>query len=212
MTERIEQIQPDLYLDGPSEYLVKEVALAIQAIPQFAKIFPFIEAYKRDDFSMRSLPGLRVYNDGWEKEFDSWFITGDLTVDIIWPPSIIRVEGQQLQDTVSSALCQQFRSTTFFDALCLKVPGLNELGKTFNVDKAMGFAVDEANIVPLTEIRLNFRIDLRQWDIYMEESSRTKDLPFVKTLKSLDRIVTTIEGLRDNDETEVTVSIDQATT
>jgi hypothetical protein len=88
------------------------------------------------------------------------------------------------------------------------VPGLNELGKTFSVDKSMGFEWGD-NVVPLTQIRVNFRINLEQWDLYLERTNRTKDSPFEETLANLERIVSTVQALRDDSSQELTVGIDQ---
>lgn len=213
MTERIDKFQPELFLDGPVEFLVKKVASEIANVEEFADIFSeFIDPYRRMDYPTRALPALRIYNEHSLKEFESWFIVGDLKLDVIFPPSIRRNETQQLQDTIAAALLQQFRRPTFFNTVGEGVPGLNELGKKFDVDKSLGFDW-EKEIVPLTQITLNFRLDLRIWDDYLENSLRTKDDPFNKTLGALKRIVTTIQGMRDNNETvDVTVPLDQQTT
>lgn len=213
MTERIDKFTPDLFLDGPAEFLVKTIAAQIFAVPQFAEIFDeFIDPYRRMDYPMRALPALRIYNEVYTKEFESWFINGDVKMDVIFPPSIRRNETQQLQDTITSALVQQFRRQPFFDTCSLTVPGLNELGKRLDVDKSLGFEWEQ-QIVPLTQIAVNFRLDLRAWDVYLEASSRTKEDPFEKTLGNLKRIVVAVKGLRDdNTTTEVTLGVDAKTT
>lgn len=215
---RIDQVTvkgaDQLYLDGPAEFLLQTCQQMLLSTPQWKALFgENIDAYKREDYSERAIPALRMYCERYRKEAESWFIDGDITVDLIWPPSIRRLELEQIPDTVSSALLQQFRRDPFFVAVGNLVPGLNELGKTFSVDKSMGFDYGGEDIVPLTQITVNFRIDLRQWDLYLEESNRTKEDPFEKTLKNLEKIVSTINALRDdNKAVETTLGVDTTIT
>lgn len=219
MTERIEKLVyqserlgTTLFLDGPTEFLVVKTAEQLVEVSQWREIFgEFITPYRRMDYPIRSFPALRIYNEAYVKQFESWFIEGDVKHDIIFPANIRRNETQQIQDSLASALLQQFRRPSFFEALSVQVPGLNEYGKTFSVDKTLGFDWNE-QIVPLTQITVNFRLDLREWDRYLEDSSRTKDDPFEETLGKLNRIVTVIQGLRDNNEVEVEEGLDQRIT
>ena len=182
------------FLSGPTEYLARNVCAEIAKVPQFKAIFGSnIDAYQRVDYSMRELPAVRVYNENWRKEFESWFIVGELLVDVIFPASLRRQQGQDFQDILTAALCQQFRRDDFFVALCSVNQGLNELGKTFDVDKSLGFNFGKGtDPVPLSQIRVNFRIDLRQWDLFLESDDRTKADPFERTLADLELITTTI--------------------
>ena len=98
--------------------------------------------------------------------------------------------------------------------MCDRVPGLNELGKTVNVDKSLCFDWNE-DLAPLTEITLNFRIDLREWDAYVESDDRTKGTPFERTLGDLELIAATINGLKENeleDPDTVELSLEVPTT
>lgn len=193
-------ISEEPFMNNPVEFLVHQMALQLKAVPQWKKIFgDQIDSYKRMDYSIRSLPALRLYNDDFNKEFESWFIEGDVKADIILPASMRRNETQQVQDTLASALLQQFRRPLFFDALDAVVPGLNELGKRFTCNKSLGFEWEEG-MVPLTQITINFRLDLRVWDDYLEQTERTKDSPFEKVLGDLEKIVGTIDSLKDNNE------------
>jgi hypothetical protein len=216
MTERIDELKyttevpgTTLFLDGPTEFLVASVVSQIKQITQWKAIFgEFIDGYRRQDYPERSLPAMRIYNEAYVKTFDSWFIEGDIKCDVIWPASIRRPETQQFPDTIAAALLQQFRTTPLFNAVSGLVPGLNELGKTFSVDKSLGFEWNE-KVVPLTQITINFRLDLRQWDLYLEASLRTKDDPFEETLGNLNRIVSTIQALREDLEKELDIPFDQ---
>ncbi len=202
------QISEDPFMNGPAEFLVQEVVRQLKAVDQWKLIFSdFIDPYMRMDYSIRSLPALRIYNKLASKQFESWFVEGDLLADIILPPSLRRNETQQVQDTLCSALLQQFRRPLFFDTLSTRVPGLNELGKRFSYDKSLGFEFEETE-APLTQITINFRLDLRVWDDYLEQTDRTKDSPFEKVLANLKTVAATIEGLRDDNETvEVSMEV-----
>jgi len=213
VSERIDKLVPELFLDGPAEYLAGAVAEKIAAVPQWAEIFgDSIDAYQRDDYGMRQLPALRIYNLSYVKEFDSWFINGDLYLDVILPASIRRSELELLPDRMCAALLQQFRRPSFFSDVEAMVPGLNELGKTFSAEKGLAFQFgqDQEQIVPMAQIRANFRVDLREWDAYLEREGRTKDDPFERTLKELRRIVSSIQAANDDGSIELEVGIDQA--
>lgn len=206
------KVKESPYFNGPAEFLVQEIARQLLAVPQWKLFFgEFIDPYKRMDYAVRNLPALRIYNDVTQKKFESWFLEGPVKADIIFPAVLRRDELQQVQDTVSMALLQQFRRPTFFDTLCARVPGLNELGKAFDVDKSLGFEWGEAE-VPLTQITINFRLDLRVWDDYLEETDRTKDSPFEAVLGNLNRVSTVIRGLKDDDSVEVEVGLENNTT
>lgn len=208
-SERIENFNLNPFLDGPTEFLVKTCAAEIAKVPQFKLIFgEFIDPYRRMDYPVRGLPAVRLYNNVFVKESEDWFITGDIICDIIFPASLRRIQTQQLQDTISAALLQQFRRPKFFDACCATVPGLNELGKVFSVDKSRGFSWND-DLVPLTQITVNFRLDLREWDLYLEAQDRTKDDPFERTLGDLGEIITTIQALREDGEVDLTITTDQ---
>lgn len=209
MAERIHVLKKNPFLDGPAGTLVKTIAERIAAVPQFRALFgDSIQSYKRMDYSLRQLPALRVYNNSYLKETESWWITGDVVLDVILPANLRRDDLEGIPDAISSALLQQFRRPPFFEEVEKEAPGLNELGKRFSVDKALGFEWQDG-IVPLTQLTANFRIDLRQWDEYLEKTGRTKDDPFEVTLGDLKRMVGVIPGLNDREEEQVDVGIDQ---
>jgi len=192
-------------LSGPADYLCKHICAQIALVPQFAALFgPRIDAYQRLDYSMRELPALRVYNNSWTKEFESWFINGEIIIDVIFPAILRRKEQQEYQDVVTGALVQQFRRDAFFLALDAVVPCLNELGKRFDVDKSLGFnfGKDGGEQAPLTQMRANFRMDLRIWDEFLVSDDRTKNDPFEKTLADLSLITTIIENDYDSNTIE----------
>lgn len=207
-----EAFKQEPFFNGPAEFLVMQTVRRLKEIEVWQKIFgDSVDEYKRMDYGIRQLPALRMYNDIVSKKHESWFIDGSLKADLILPASLRRNELQQVQDTLSMALLQQFRRPEFFATMCEKVPGLNELGKEFDVDKSLGFEWGES-VVPLTQITINFKLDLRVWDEYLEQTDRTKDSPFEAVLGSLDRIVSTIEGLKDEEqETETEIGVDQTT-
>lgn len=210
MAERIAQLDADIFLSGPAEFLAKNIAEQTKLVPQFQAVFgPAIDSYLRMDYSMRDLPALRIYNTSYGKDFDSWFVTGDLTFDIILPASTRRKLLSQYQDTLTSALCSQLRRPSFFAAMCNLIPGLNELGKEFHADKTMGFKFGDT-LVPATQIVTNFRLDLREWDNFLMSDNRTKDDPFEKTLEDLTMIHTVIKAQDDNENEVLQIISDQS--
>ncbi len=193
-----------LFQDNPVEFLCATIANELESLkfdngkPIWAEIFgEYIDGYMRMDYDFRNLPALRIYNETGQKEGESWFINGDIKADVIFPASLRREETQQVQDTVTSALLQQFRSMTFFQAVSAKVPGLNELGKLFSWDKTGGFLFEE-QMAPVTQITLNFRLDQRIWDDYLESQGRTKNQPFEVTLDNFRRLNSRIQALKDD--------------
>lgn len=211
MAARIDNLTPILFLDGPTEFLSKSICTALIAEPHFHEVFADnVVDYDKEDFSMRELPALRVYGFTYTKEHESHYINGDIKIDIILPAMIRREETEEIQGRLAAALLQQFRRPNFFQAMEEKVPGLNELGKVFSVDKSLGYQNDKTvDECPTTQITLNFRIDLKQWDAYLEEQGRTKEDPFDVTLKNLKRIATKIQGIRvDADITTKDVELD----
>jgi hypothetical protein len=191
---RIDTIDTAPFIDGPLEFVCANIKSALDADPKWRALFgASTDAYCRMDYSMRELPALRIYSQELTKQFDSWFIEGDILMDAIFPAGIRRNAIQQIQDTVSAALLQQFRRQSFFDAIASGTPGLNELGKTFSMDKALSFEFGDTN-VPLTQIRANVRLDLREWDLYLEGTERTKDSPFDRVLGELRTFKTQLDA------------------
>lgn len=220
MTERIDQLQYDTplvpgttpidndpFFNGPGEFLCKAVADQLLLSSHWTLIFgDRIDPYRREDYSERELPALRIYNERGTKEFDSWFIEGDLMIDLILPASIRRIETQQIPDSLVSALIQQFRRPNFFKTLYGIVPGLNELGRRVTYDKSLGFQWTDT-VVPLTQITVNFRIDLREWDEYLESTNRTKDDPFDPVITDLTKIASVLQGLQSSEQEDPDVEI-----
>lgn len=191
--------QTNLFLTGPAEFLCRRIVDQLLADPAWKILFgDAIDPYKRMDYSMRALPAMRVYVDRYKKEAETWYMNGAVTIDILFPASIRRPELEQLPSTVAAALVQQFRRPTMFAALLELVPGLNELGKMVDVDKSLAFEWGD-DMVPLTQINLNFRMNLNAWDDYLESDYRTKDEPFIRTLEDLRQIVIKIQAVTDGD-------------
>lgn len=205
-----EPLETSLFLTGPAEFLCLEIANHLKADPVWFALFnEFIDGYKRMDYQMRNLPAIRIYNDHFNKTSESWFITGMIKVDLIFPATIRRRETQQIPDTICAALIQQFRRDSFFIAIGNTVPGLNELGRTVDCDKSLAFEWGEDELVPLIQTLINFKIDLRQWDDYIESDYRTKDDPFSRPLGDLTSIATIIQALRDDETVELEILSEQ---
>ena len=205
----LEAVETNLFLTQPHELIVMVFRELLLADPQWTELFGTqIDEYPRTDYSIRSLPAMRVYVDSWSKDYETWYESGEVKIDIIWPPSIRRNELQQLPATVAGAMIQQLRRPSFFTAMCAKLPSLNEFGKTVTTDFTLGFHWED-DVLPLTRMTCNFRVLLNDWDDYMESDFRTRDFPFTRTLADLERIFTTIEALRDNGDVELTVGMQQ---
>lgn len=213
MAERIENLynSPTPFLDGPAEFLVKTVAAQFAAVPQFKLLFgTFIDGYKRMDYSFRNTPVVRFYNNACTKTSDNAWLTGDIIADTIFPASVRRNQLQQIQDTVTAAMWQQFRRQPFFYAVRALVPSLNELGRVITVDKSLGYQWQESDeVVPLTQFTINFKLDLRIWDDYIESQDRTTEDPFEKTLQNLEQINLLINAVTGDEPTPVEVELEQ---
>lgn len=204
-----EPLETNLFLTQPGEFLIREMAAYLRQSKFWAPLFgEYIDDYERMDYSIRNLPVMRIYEEKNRRDFESWYVNGDIKIDIIWPPSIRRPQTQQLPKTIAGAMLQQLSREEFFLAIGEKVPGLNELGKVVTTDMTMGFTYGADDIVPLTQITANYRINLQDWQEYLETDFRTKDDPFERTLGDLRSIATTIQALRD-ETIEVTIGIDQ---
>ncbi len=205
-----EPLESDLFLTGPGEYLVQVFVAELNKDPSWKKLFgASIADYERMDFSMRELPAMRVHTPHYKRDFESWYENGEIIIDVIWPPSIRRGELQKLPATIAAAMVQQLSRPEFFQTICDQIPGLNELGKSIDVDMTLGFQWQD-EIVPLTRIKANFRILLQEWYDYLNDDYRTKDDPFHRTLSDLKKIVATIEALRSDDpqDVEFTLGVD----
>lgn len=207
---KIDRLTPKLFLDGPSQFLVKNLALQFLQEPHFKQVFgESVEPYDREDFMIRELPALRIYNFTYTKEHESHYIVGDLHMDIILPPLLRRGDTEEVQDQLATAIIQQLRRPPFFAAMLEVVPGLNELGKVVTVDNTLGYQnTKQEDECPCTHMTVNFRIDLKEWDAYLESQGRTKDDPFDVTLENLATIAVTIQTIRvDGDLTTQDVQL-----
>ena len=216
MESKLDRLTPSLFKDGPGEFLAGSIASAIQTEPHFNKIFgESVDKYDREDYSMRELPAIRIYTPNYTKEQESHYITGDVHMDVIFPPSIRRPETEEYPSRLAAALLQQFRRPPFFASMQVLVPGLNELGKVFSVDKNLVYQnTAQDDECPVVKIIANFRIDQKQWDEYLESQGRTKDDPFDVTLEGLREIAVTIQAIRQNVgelPADITLGIDDTT-
>lgn len=212
---KMDRLNPSPFLDGPGEFLASTVSDLVKKESHFCKIFgSSIDDYERQDYSMRELPALRFYVMNYTKETESHYINGEVHCDVILPAEIRRSEGEKFPSQIANALLQQFRRPSFFAQVQAGVPGLNELGKVFSVDKSMSFQTEGmSDECPVVHITLNFRLDLKIWDDYLEKEGRTKDEPFDVTLANLAEIASVIQGIKINDDasqdTLVTLQTDQ---
>jgi hypothetical protein len=210
--ERINLLTPNPFISSPGDLLCHWTANLISQVPQFKKVFgSFIEGYMRMDHAIRNLPAVRIYQEESQTmEADNWFIVGTLMLDILLPANLRREELHTVSDMLSNALLQQFRRTSFFQAVRAQVPGLNYLGQSITISKNRAFQFDENTLVPCVVMSINFRIDLREWDEFLESTNRTVDDPFEITLANLSLIDTIIDPQNDDGtDSGVTVPVTQ---
>jgi hypothetical protein len=207
--ERIDLLTPNPFLSSPGDLLAHYCAQQIALVPQFKTVFgQFIDGYLRMDYAIRNLPALRIYQmESYTMEADNWFVVGQLEADVILPASLRRELLHTVSDKITGALLQQFRRTPFFQTMKGLVPGLNWLGQSITVSKNRAFQFDEDTLVPMAVLSINFRVDLREWDLYLESQDRTVDDPFEVTLADLAVIGTTIAALLDDNKTDAGVDI-----
>ncbi len=209
MAERIENLEaPDWFLQ-PGDRLASSLVDTLKKQRVFRLIFgESIVSYKRMDFSARELPALRIYNDTGRTDSDTWYLNGDLKLDVIFPANLRRAQAQQFPDLVVSTILAMFRSDKLLASMRLLVPGLNELGKVFSYDKSLGFIErDKEDICPLSQVTANFRILLEEWDRFLESDDRTSADPFEQTLGDLETLYLQIQAQNDAGEVVVTESI-----
>lgn len=205
---RIQALNPKLennpFISSPGDYLAHNVAEQIALVPQFAKIFGSgkgrnIDGYLRGDYGVSNLPALRIYQmESYTMTADNWFIDGQLELDVILPPSLRREDLHFVSDVLTGALVSQFRRLPFFQAMRAAVPALNYLGQSITVSKNRAFMMNENDQIPMAVVTSNFRIDLREWDLYLESNDRTVDDPFDVTLADLDLIAALIAPQNDD--------------
>lgn len=168
--------------------------------PIFEQIFgESVADYQRMDFGYRNLPALRVFNISGNSNAQTWYVNGDLRVEVIFPPHIKRTELQQFPDLLTTAILSQLRRPSFFNAMRARVPGLDQLGFNYTWDKGLGFkAADAEDVAPMVALGVNFRVNKNVWDQYAETQGRELDTPFTETLDDLKRFINIIRAVKDN--------------
>ena len=207
MTERVDILDTPTWFLQPGDRIVQSIVEELLAEPTFKLIFgDRIDPYMRMDYGARDFPALRIYSLTGVKEAETWYLAGDVTADIIFPASLRREEWQKLPDLVTAALLAMFRAQPFFERIRAKVPGLNQLGWRFGYDKTNAFRMSEADDMhSLTRLTINFRVNLNEWDEYLESDDRTPEQPFERTLGDLRTLYLSILGKDDSGATQVTV-------
>lgn len=170
----------------------------------FQQIFgESVADYQRMDFGFRNLPALRVFNVSGNSNAQTWYVSGDLRVEVIFPPLIKRSELQVFPDLLVTAILAQLRRPSFFNAMRRRVPGLDQLGFNYTWDKGLGFkAADQEDVAPMTALGVNFRVNKDVWDQHVEANDdREQDSPFLRTLSQLERFTGIIQAMKDDSTT-----------
>ncbi len=208
MGDRVDILESPTWFLQPGDRIVETLVDQLKAEPTMQLIFgDNIEGYRRMDYGVRQFPAMRVYNETGEKTAETWYVNGDIKIDIGLPPSLRRAQNQKFPDLLVSAMLSLFRAQPFFERVRAHVPGLNQLGWNFRYDKGLAFVPAEGDPVPLTQIVVNFRVLLTEWDAYLESDDRTPQQPFEKTLEDLRIIALSILGKDEQDTTQVTVPL-----
>lgn len=186
------------FLSGPGEALVPYFLAALSACEPFAKIFGPAKTkkgewlswadYPRDDWSIRQLPAVNVYEGGTEtKQSPNGFLEGSLQVVVFWAPNLRRSDVSRMPAMFQAALLNFLESDACRALLDphpavnvdTKVPGLNRLGAEVNWSpNTEGIVEDE--LVPVTMVEVRYRVDLRRWYQFLESEGRTMSDPFRK--------------------------------
>lgn len=216
------------FLSTPGEDIVPKTLLQLSSIPQFVQLFGKYTSdtsgnktsdqqrwadYQRMDWSTRQLPAINVFEAGTEnKDSDQAYLRGSVQIQVFWPANFRRSDLARVPATFKGILQNFFSSDYVKDMLDelyyiqrpMKVYGLNEYGKTLSWSPNVeGMVEDE--LVPVTILDVQYRIDLRSWYRALEFMERTKENPFQKTLGPLTNIDGEYDGLTTEGVSEITV-------
>lgn len=222
------------FLTSPGEDLVDKLLGQLSSVPGMVKFFgPYKKPtgkqtdqdqrwanYQRFDWSIRQLPAINVFEGQPEsKQSDNAYVTGMISIQVFWPPNFRRSDLSRVPAAFNGVMKNFFASKLVADMLDeiywhqrpMKVSGLNELGKVMNWTPNTEGIV-ESELVPVTVIDVNYRIDLRAWYRALEFMDRTKDKPFDVTLADLsviggDNGQGVYQGVNDNQGQDVEVEI-----
>jgi hypothetical protein len=199
----IKQAQLDgLFLSGPGEDLIPKTLMQMAKVPGFIVLFgsyvPESDQqrwadYNRFDWNIRQLPTINVFEAAEEnKDSDQAFLRGTVNFQVYWPPNARRGDSRRIEAAFKGVVENFFSSDytkTMLDEIYFierpeKVYGLNEYGKTLTWSpNTEGIIADE--LVPVTIVNVQYRIDLRAWYRALEYMYRTKGEPFKATLDDL---------------------------
>lgn len=201
--QRINQTSLDAsFLTGPGEDLVAKTLLQLSSVPQFVKLFGPYKSdasgnknsdqqrwadYQRMDWSLRQLPAINVFEaQDLNRDSDQAFLRGTVQIQAYWPANMRRGDLARVPATFS-AILENFFSSDYVAKMLdphftierpMKVFGLNEYGKTLNWSPNVEGLV-ETELVPVTILNVQYRIDLRAWYRQIDFTTRTKANPFV---------------------------------
>lgn len=221
----------DLFLTSPGEELSNKTLMQMAKIPGFTTLFGPYKSddsgakntdqqrwadYNREDWSIRQLPALNVYESGSEdKESDNAYLNGTMRFQVFWPPNFRRSDIARVQAAFKGVM-ENFFASQYVDAMLdehisiervEKVLGLNQYGKVLNWTPNVE-ALVENNLVPATIVDVRYRIDLRAWYRELEFQDRTRQEPFKKTLGDLQNINGEYDGTVQVDPEQVELEVD----
>lgn len=218
-----------IFLSTPGESLVAATLMQMSTIKNatgaaFTQLFgpyqPGVDQqrwadYPREDWSIRQLPAISIYEgESEDKTSSNAWLNGTITIVAAFAPNQRRSDLSRVQNTFKGVLQNFFESQSCVDMLdeiywherSMKVPGLNEYGKTMTWSPNVEALVED-KMVPVTLVNVRYRIDLRAWYRALEFQNRTQLDPYRDSLADLTVIGTDFVGVINDDGTGVQITI-----
>ena len=154
---------------------------------QYPKVFSVfsrnILPYNRVDSSSPAIPALLIYPSSEKIISLSWFVSGILYFDFIYPAgAVIRERSTEIAKVLAEAVIYLIlKNQNFFDALKFgppdefgkptwgKFPGLRELGEKIDVDFSDLNSLTNAQDSVRIRLKVSYTIDTEQWWQYIQE-------------------------------------------
>ena len=225
----------EAFLSSPGDDLIGKLCLQMSKVDSFVSLFgPYLSDptgaknsdnqrwadYPRMDWSIRQLPAINIFENQQEtKESDNAYLNGSITLQVYWPPNFRRSDLGRIpaafkgvvENFFSSAYTMSMLDELYYVDRPEKVFGLNQIGKTLTWSPNSEGVID-SEMVPVTIIDVNYRIDLRAWYRALEFMARTKGEPFKATLDDLSTLDFSFDGVDNLEANPVWVSIESRLT
>lgn len=218
------------FLSSPGEDLVNKLMFQMNKIKGFKELFGEFKSkeqqkstdqqrwadYNRQDWSIRQLPAINIFESQSEtKQAENGYITGNISIQVFWPANFRRSDLSRVPSAYKGAMlgffssdfCKDMLDELYYNQRPEKVYGLNELGKNLTWSPNVEGLV-ESELVPVTILEVQYRIDLRAWYRALEYMGRTKENPFAVTLDDLVGIDGVFQGIINNNPEPVLAEVE----